>query len=653
MTRKDSSEKKFNRRPWKKGVNVNGRVLTETELLSQLDSDLFEIGKKYVQPTNEEQETGQHTTDMKYKNIFKKVHRRKKKQKAVKISDHHLLETAIQSKGSTASDDQELKQAQTDNQILVKGSIWLSVGNIISRLLGAAFILPWLAMLGVNANRSNALFSQGYTIYGILLAIATFGFPSAISKVLAQLMAKKDWIETRRLTRQSLWVGVILGLVFGLLLYVGAPFLSNGNPNVIPVLHSLAPAVLIFPLMSMMRGVFQGHQLMHISAISDIVEQIARIVYLLVMTIVVLNLDPNNWVGAVVQATFAAFIGALFSMVVLLWGWIKYRATIMPPAPKSKGSENRILSMVGHILKESWPFVVIGSATNLFLFVDQYTFFNIMKTFFDYSSDQLQIDFALFSANPNKLIMIVISFAISIATTALPLLSGSKEGQEPGVIQRQLDQVLRLSTLVLLPSALGMFAVANPLYKLFYTIDETSQAGIYLLQFSTIMTIVFSFFMLLSLVLQALSDTKIVMYAFGLGLVVKIVLQLPLVYAFQGLGALLASTIGMGISVAWMLIYLQKKYQVGLTSISEDLGRSFWSSVVMAVVAYLSIWIMQTYIFVVDTKLHVALETGVGVLVGAVILILLYAHYGLADNLLGSRFAKFIPIKKAKTKIKD
>ncbi|WEV55001.1 polysaccharide biosynthesis protein [Leuconostocaceae bacterium ESL0723] len=525
-----------------------------------------------------------------------------------------------------------------DNQAgktLLRGSIWLSIGNIVSRLLGAAFILPWLIMLGTNANRANALFSQGYTIYGILLAIATFGFPSAISKVIGQLMAKKDGNQVQALTKQSMYVGLGLGVVFGFLLYVGAPLLSNGNPNVVPVLRSLAPAVLVFPLMSMIRGVFQGHQLMHVSALSDIVEQIARIVYLLTATVVILHANPDNWLGVVVQATFAAFIGAAFSLLVLLWGWLKYYPIIMPRGGQSGGKQ--ALALVTHILKESWPFVVIGSSTNIFLFVDQYTYFNIMKAFYNYTSDQLQVQFALFSANPNKLVMIVISFAISIATTALPLLSGSKATLTTQEVRGQLDQVLRLTMLILLPSALGMFAIAGPLYKMFYPIDSTSTAGIYLLQFSTILTVILSLFMLLALVLQALSETRTVMRAFAYGLLIKLVAQIPFVWALQGMGALIATSLGMGFAVLYMLSDLRRNYDIDLRQMAPDLVKILGASLVMALVAAGVVWLMRTLFLPVDTKLSVSVESIASVLVAGVVLFVLYLRLGLLNSLLGSK----------------
>ncbi|MDD9138298.1 oligosaccharide flippase family protein [Fructobacillus sp. CRL 2054] len=552
-----------------------------------------------------------------------------------------------------SDEEKAAHQKNKDDQALVRGSFWLSLGNIISRLLGAAFILPWLAMLGAAANQANALFSQGYNIYGILLSVATFGFPSAISKVMAQLIAKEDEDGLWSLTKQSLQIGTLLGLFFAVLLYVSAPLLSNGNANVVPVLHSLAPAVLVFPAMSMVRGIFQGHQLMHISALSEIVEQIGRIIYLLVATWIVLGHDASNWTGAVVQATFAAFIGALFAIAVLAYGWVRYKDLLHPrkpmdgslvyqPKQKSKAKANllsflkpdKAQSMVLNILKESWPFVIIGASTNLFLFVDQYTFFPLMKVFFHSSADSLQVQFALFSANPNKLVMIVISFATSIAATALPILAAKKAAKDGLGLKQQLVATLQLTALVLLPSALGMYAISDVLYKFFYPIDSTAQEGIYLLQFSSLLTIIMALFMLLAFVLQALSHGTIVMKSFGYGLLIKIVTQVPLIYLFQGMGALIATGLGLGWSLYQMIAFLMKNYNLTWNDMKSTLLTAYLASMVMAVVAFLATQFSTKVLLAANSKIGAGLATFIGVAAGGFVLLYLYKKFGLLRQVL-------------------
>ncbi|CBL91874.1 transporter [Leuconostoc gasicomitatum] len=621
-------------------INVDGQILSADEILAraqqrvqkkQQSSDQKTLKKRLLTP--DEIAAIKAKNDQSRQQIIKKKPSLVQNQKVDPFSE----------KMPTLDMEQ---QAKDSNQAtLVKGSAWLSVGNIVSRILGAIYIVPWMALLGSNSNRANGLFSQGYTIYAIFLAIATFGVPAAISKLVAEFNARHDIYQSRQLMRQSMILGVILGIVFGSAIYLLTPILSMGNANFIPVLHSLAPAVAIFPLMSMLRGIFQGYQLMSISALSQVIEQIARVIYMLVTAVIILRVNPGNWSGVVVQSTFAAFIGAIFSMLVLIWGWFKYRYILIKPLySNAQHVKKPTLSLIFNILKESWPFIIIGSAITLFQLVDQYTYFNIMNHFFANTNIQLQTQFALFSANPNKLIMIIVPFSTSIAATALPMLSGSKATLTRENIQDQLKQVIKLFALVMFPSALGMFAIAAPLYKMFYPIDVSNQEGIYLLQFSTILAIVFSLFMLLAFVLQALSEVSIVIKAFVLGLLVKIALQVPSIRYFEGMGALIASMIGMAIAIAYMLDYLQAAYGVSLSSVGQELWQLFIGAATMAIVSYVVVFLMSNFLFPMDTKVSVTITALISAAIGGIVVIILYLRMGFGDDLLGNKI-RYIPAK--------
>lgn len=75
------------------------------------------------------------------------------------------------------------KNIQLDDN-LVKGSVWMSIGSIISRLIGALYIIPWIIWMGggdIGAG-ANALYQLAYTPYSFFISLATAGGPSAISK---------------------------------------------------------------------------------------------------------------------------------------------------------------------------------------------------------------------------------------------------------------------------------------------------------------------------------------------------------------------------------------------------------------------------------------------------------------------------------------
>ncbi|KFN93686.1 membrane protein [Tetragenococcus muriaticus PMC-11-5] len=210
-------------------------------------------------------------------------------------------------------------------------------------------------------------------------------------------------------------------------MYFAAPALARnagGGVELIPSMRSLSVAILVIPLMSVIRGYFQGLQNMAPYAISQLVEQVARVFYLLTATFIIMRLGSGDYVAAVTQSTFAAFIGALASIAVLVYYYRKEKAKIDILVDMSPGNVKvNTTRLLLQTIREAVPFIIVGSGITIYKLVDQYTFISTMERFTEYSNQQLQSLFALFSGNPDKLVMVVIGLATSLATVGLPLVT--------------------------------------------------------------------------------------------------------------------------------------------------------------------------------------------------------------------------------------
>ncbi|WP_288599720.1 polysaccharide biosynthesis protein, partial [uncultured Limosilactobacillus sp.] len=270
---------------------------------------------------------------------------------------------------------------------MISGSAWMTAGSILSRILGAIYIIPWVTWMGAYSNQANALFAKGYNIYSLFLMVATAGIPSAISKMVAHYNGINQYGVSRRLYHSGMYVSVAMGLVCSILMFFGASLLDGGDPDVIPVIQSLAWAVLVIPGMSITRGFLQGYNWMAPSAMSQFVEQLLRVIYMLLVTFVIMEMGSGNWVKAVTQSTFAAFIGALGSIVLLAYAFLRRKREmdgLVSQGEVATGVSTRRL--IGEIIYQSIPFIVIESGITLFQLIDQYTFFDIMKWFGNYSA---------------------------------------------------------------------------------------------------------------------------------------------------------------------------------------------------------------------------------------------------------------------------
>ncbi|GAJ25153.1 membrane protein [Liquorilactobacillus sucicola DSM 21376 = JCM 15457] len=220
------------------------------------------------------------------------------------------------------SEKKEFNKSSTANKTakekMLRGSAWMTVGSIFSRILGAIYIIPWYGWFGADKLQANALYTKGYTVYSMFLMIAISGIPSAVAKQVSHYNAQNEYAVGRRLFKKSLLLMLIIGVLCAVAMWVSAPWISQGDANLVPVYRSLSIALIVIPVMSLTRGFFQGYQDMFPSAMSQLLEQIVRIIYMLAATFLIMRVVKGSYVTGVVHSTFAAFVGALGGLFILV-----------------------------------------------------------------------------------------------------------------------------------------------------------------------------------------------------------------------------------------------------------------------------------------------------------------------------------------------
>ena len=443
------------------------------------------------------------------------------------------------------SNENNHQQAQ-----MLRGTAWLTASNFISRLLGAIYIIPWYIWMGTYAAKANGLFTMGYNIYAWFLLISTAGIPVAVAKQVAKYNTMKEEEHSFALIRSFLGFMTGLGLVFALVLYLFAPWLadlSGVGKDLIPIMQSLAWAVLIFPSMSVIRGFFQGMNNLKPYAMSQIAEQVIRVIWMLLATFIIMKLGSGDYLAAVTQSTFAAFVGMVASFAVLLY--FLYKEGMLQKVFETRDKiDSKHLLM--DTIKEAIPFIITGSAIQLFQILDQMTFINSMKWFTNYNNEDLVVMFSYFSANPNKITMILISVGVSIGSVGLPLLTENYVKGDLPAASRLVQDSITMLFLFLLPASVGVVMVGEPLYTVFYGKPDSLAMGLFV--FAVLQSTILGLYMVLSPMLQAMFRNRKAVLYFVYGSIAKIVLQLPSIALFHSYGPLISTTIGLIIPIVLM-----------------------------------------------------------------------------------------------------
>ncbi|WP_338040616.1 oligosaccharide flippase family protein [Mangrovibacillus cuniculi] len=175
---------------------------------------------------------------------------------------------------------------------LLRGTFILTLGTFVSKFLGLFYIIPFVMIIGADSEDFLQLYNYGYVPYTIFISIATGGLPLAVSKYIAKYNAVEEYAIGRKLFRSSVKLMLLSGTLAFLFLFLLAPLYVklaigdlNGGPftekDVINVIRTVSFALILVPFLSIIRGFFQGHQSMGPSSVSQVVEQIVRIAFLL------------------------------------------------------------------------------------------------------------------------------------------------------------------------------------------------------------------------------------------------------------------------------------------------------------------------------------------------------------------------------------
>lgn len=530
---------------------------------------------------------------------------------------------------------------ETSNQQaqMLRGTVWLTASNFISRLLGAAYIIPWYIWMGKHGAEANGLFTMGYNIYAWFLLISTAGVPVAVAKQVAKYNTKGQEEHSFAMIRGFLKFMSLLGLVFAIIMYVLSPVfanLSGGGKDLIPVMQSLSWAVLIFPSMSVIRGFFQGHNNLKPYAISQIAEQVIRVIWMLLTAYFIMKVGSGNYVEAVTQSTFAAFIGMGASLLVLVY--YLWKTGLLQHIIHRPESDNEIdtKALLWDTIREAIPFIVTGSAIQLFQIIDQMTYSNVMSWFTNFTRSELLVQFSYFSANPNKITMILIAVATSIGGVGIPLLTENYVKRDFRAAGKLVQDNLTMLVAFLLPATIGAVAIAEPLYTVFYGKPDSLALGLFIL--AMLQTIILGLYTVLSPMIQALFQNRKAILYFGYGVLVKLILQVPFIYLFKAYGPLLSTTIGLMIPI--VLMY-KEIHQVTHFNRKTVFKRSLLTAIltlIMLLVVLVAGFILGLVIKPngrVTSMIYVALIGGVGIVV--------YGGLGLRlrflDRFIGSKAA--------------
>ncbi len=201
------------------------------------------------------------------------------------------------------------------SHLLFKGAFLLTLSGLVGKVLSAGYRIP---LQNIAGDFGFYVYQQIYPILGIAIVLSLYGFPAAISKLVAEIREQGQVLSLSSFYLPALlWLFGICGLIF-MIGYTQADELASmmGDERLTPSLQAAFTVFLLLPIPSLFRGVYQGQGNMHPTAISQVAEQLIRVLLIIAAVIYVVSEGQIYHIG--VGASIASLGGIAASIVVFL-----------------------------------------------------------------------------------------------------------------------------------------------------------------------------------------------------------------------------------------------------------------------------------------------------------------------------------------------
>lgn len=542
-----------------------------------------------------------------------------------------------------------MKDKTLKKNSFVAGAFITTLGIVISKILGIVYVIPFHAVIG---EQGGALYGYAYTIYALFMSLATAGIPLAMSKIVSEYQTLGYYGAKKRAFVLGKKIALLLGLICFIILMFTAPLLAKailgdlvgGNTveDVTFVIRVISTAILVVPVLSIYRGYFEGHRFMSPPSISQVLEQIVRVLIIVVGSYTAIKIFKLNLTGAVGIALAGATVGALVSYIYLV---DKRRKNKKKFDEKVRNVNEPIITnkmIFRKLAVYAIPFILIDIFKSLYNYVDMVTVVQGLVDIAKYSVSDAETIMSMLSTWSSKFNMIILSVSTGIIVSLIPNLTQSVVKKDKNDINKKINQALSILLFLMLPMTIGLSFLAEPVWMLFY---GKSVYGASVLSYFIFVGLFMGLFTAAISIIQVLKDYKTVFVSLAVGVVLKVILNTSLIETFAKLGlpayygVITASLVAYSVSFIICLVVLHGKYKIDY----EETVRNFLDILSGCMLMVVMLFLVKFVIPIVSANRIVNLFIILGyTIIGGIVYLFFMWKTKTIQNVFGNKLKGFI-----------
>ncbi len=384
---------------------------------------------------------------------------------------------------------------------IIKGGFVLGMCALLSKIIGALYRIPLTAILG---SEGLGIYQTVFPFYSILLTLSSTGIPNAISKLIA------EGKNPKKVVYKSIIAFGSLGLVGSFIMTVMAESIAKlqGTADASASYTAIAPSVFLVSVLSVIRGYYQGLSNMKPTGISQVVEQIVKLIFGLLTVKLFAKTPAQGAFFAALSVTLSEVAAVIF---IIFYGRIKAIRPI----------EKEYLSVkLKDIIKVVFPITLTSVMLPLCRAADSFLVVNLIKRY----SDNAVSLYGIYTGAIESIVGVPVALCYGIAVSGLPLISGKKDGNYHKKI---LLYTIITSVLAAILTYVFSGVAINTLYFGMGEVEKVTAKN--LLKISSVSVAILPLVQASSLVLIGKDKLYLPAFSLFIGLIVKIILTLWLV----------------------------------------------------------------------------------------------------------------------------
>ncbi|MBR2825343.1 MAG: oligosaccharide flippase family protein, partial [Solobacterium sp.] len=462
-------------------------------------------------------------------------------------------------------------------------------GLFVAKFLGLFYSIPLSRILGSDAYMNY--YGTAYRIYSYILNVFTAGFPFAIATLVARYSVSDDNRALVMIKKISLIILSITGLA-GMLLLIGfSGFLSalvaegSDIPIMRTVLQILAVAIFFVPILSGLRGFYQGRKEMQEYAFSQAFEQLFRVGFLLSISYLIVYVFHQDRKYALYIAVLSTSISAIAGILQLLYFDHQKRNEFIYEEDSTVNKKALQEKLIKEFFQLSIPYLLVaimGYSDDIFNSI----FLPLgLKSYGAYTSEDINVILSAFNYVGTKLTAIPMILAPGFTSALIPHISSALADHDHEKVKQNVIDCINIILYIALPVSFCIFLYARSLYDiLFYTNDLDTSVQV--IQWIALEGFFGTLAPVITNLMMALELRKSILKRLVICTIIKGILILPFVRILGFKGAILSSMIGYLYLVLANIIEMNKSYQIDFKPIFMNFLKIGIGLIVMMIVSF-------------------------------------------------------------------